>query len=298
MPASDIAPTPKNNLKNDNIRSSLYKNEESDDLAEEVSKEQVKKSCRIIGPFIPEDFLEKKGYKDENENENEEDISFPEKTGKIERIMGSERVESDEDEIGPSISDFLNISNVKEDKRKRAIEFEKIEEKRLNEIRETNNIKTNEKKRDDWMIVPPDASHLNIGAGVKARTFNTGKSARLGDFGVQDMNLWTESYEEKQKRLKQEAIGAKTPSYQANLEKEASNAILDTKKQKTCFENKRPSLYDMHVKTNKKMIDDPSKRMFDREKDVLNENYMNFEKRQKLMNFAKDLSRFSSGSYL
>ncbi|EMR11388.1 hypothetical protein PNEG_00412 [Pneumocystis murina B123] len=295
MILSDISLTSKNSSEKANINCTLDKNDESDNLTKKVLKEQSIKPYHIIGPLLPEDIPGEKEY--ENEDKNKGDISFFEKTGKISQILSSEEVESDEDEIGPRISDFLNFSNVKEGREQRVIEFKKIEEKRSDEISETS-IKTNEKKRDDWMIVPPDASYLNSRTSVKARTFNTGKSARLGEFGVQDMNLWTESYEEKQKRLKQETIGTKIPAYQVSTEKETSNTIFDIKKQKTSFENKRPSLYDMHLKKNKEMIDDPSKRMFDREKDVLNENCMNFEKRQKLMDFAKDLSRFSSGSYL
>ncbi|QSL64162.1 hypothetical protein MERGE_000317 [Pneumocystis wakefieldiae] len=279
MIASDTTLIPKNSLEGADIR---------------TLNEHLKKPY-IIGPLLPDDISEKNEY--ENKDGNKGDMGFPEKTGKTGQILSSEDVESDDDEIGPSVSDFLNFSNDHEKSEKRIIEFEKIKEKRSSEISKES-VKTNEKKRDDWMVVPPDASYLNSGTCVKARTFNTGKSARLGEFGARDMNSWTESYQEKQKQLKQEAIGSKIPAYQVNVEKERSETMSDTKKQKTSFENKRPSLYDMHLEKNKGMIDDPSKRMFDREKDFLSGNYMNFEKRQKLMDFAKDLSRFSSGSYL
>ncbi|KAG5518937.1 hypothetical protein PMAC_002468 [Pneumocystis sp. 'macacae'] len=241
------------------------------------------KSSYVIGPSFSE-FLREKRKENNIENKNRS-------------ALNSEQTETDNDEIGPRLSDFTDSVNYEKRKQKKALDFEEIEKKRLNHISE---IPTNqEKKRDDWMIIPPNCFDLNsrIGVNLKSRTFNTGKNAWLNDSGAQNTNLWTETYEDKQKRLKQEAIGTGESLYQNARLKGKSNTLLNTEKQKLISGIKRPSLYDIHLKASKESADDSSKRMFDREKDI-GENFMTFSKKLKIINLSKDMFQFSSGSYL
>ncbi|KTW26883.1 uncharacterized protein T551_03345 [Pneumocystis jirovecii RU7] len=270
--------------KNSTIDSSLFTND--------------KLSYCVTGPSFSEFSEEKK----ENNIQNREIENSNEMPNKSKRLIGPvldfKETENDDNEIGPHLSDFTDSVSYEEKKQKKAAEFEEIEKKRLNQISEIPII-SQEKKRDDWMIIPPSRSDLNsrIGISLKSRTFNTEKSARLNDFGVQDINLWTESYEDKQKRLKQEAMGIKKPMHQDAKSKKDLNTIFNTEKQKLNHGAKRPSLYDMHLKVSKESTDDPSKRMFDYEKDI-GENSLTFSKKLKIINLSKDMSRFSSGSYL
>lgn len=111
MIASDTTLIPKNSLEGADIRSTPYISEESHDLTGKALNEHLKKPY-IIGPLLPDDISEKNEY--ENKDGNKGDMGFPEKTGKTGQILSSEDVESDDDEIGPSVSDFLNFSVIKD----------------------------------------------------------------------------------------------------------------------------------------------------------------------------------------
>ncbi|KAG4302249.1 hypothetical protein PCANB_001491 [Pneumocystis canis] len=268
-------------------------NDKLEEFPDQNSKELLKnKPCCIIGPSFPEDFFEEK-----RENKLKYEENKHENQCLIGPKLNIEQIKS-KDEIGPNFSDFSNLY-FEDQKQKRIEEFEKVKQKLENQPSQESMI-NKEKKRDDWMIVPPSLSDLNSRStfNLKTRMFNTGKSTQLNDFSVQDINFWTESYEERQKRMIQEEMGIRMPSHGCNNLKEKNDLELNSEKEKKNTGRKCLSLYEMHLRTNRESIDDPSKRMFDREKDVLGENCMNFAKRQKIMNFSKDMSRFSSGTYL
>lgn len=71
-------------------------------------------------------------------------------------------------------------------------------------------------KRDDWMIAPPDGSDWSARADplkLQGRKFNTGKSARTpGTKGAKESVLWTETAEQKRKRLEDEVMGVQQPA--------------------------------------------------------------------------------------
>ena len=67
-------------------------------------------------------------------------------------------------------------------------------------------------KRDEWMIIPPTQDDLAARLDptkVRARKFNTGKSARIGGGSSTTgaNSMWTETVEEKRKRLTDEVLG-------------------------------------------------------------------------------------------
>lgn len=88
-------------------------------------------------------------------------------------------------------------------------------------------------QRDEWMMVPPKQDDLAARmdpSKVRARGFNTGKAARPAAAGGTD-TAWTETPEEKLKRLQDEAMGVDTKTapgsagfdakvYEKNKEKE------------------------------------------------------------------------------
>ena len=164
---------------------------------------------------------------------------------------------------------------------------------------------TTKAKRDDWMMVPPTAddlsSHLDP-TKLRARGFNTGKSARAPKGPAGLAAEWTENPEEKLKRLQNEAMGVKgsgaadfdAKEYARNKEREeqARNIKAHTKT------NRGPSLIEQHQKVQKIEDDDPSKRAFDREKDI-GGGMVNKVDRQEMLKKAGDFSsKFAGGNYL
>ncbi|KAJ9625893.1 hypothetical protein H2203_004660 [Taxawa tesnikishii (nom. ined.)] len=68
-------------------------------------------------------------------------------------------------------------------------------------------------KRDEWMMVPPKQDDLAARLDptkLRARGFNTGKGAKGPAGGGGDSAMWTETPEQKLKRLQNEAMGVKT----------------------------------------------------------------------------------------
>jgi len=72
-------------------------------------------------------------------------------------------------------------------------------------------------KREEWMLVPPkqdDWSSRVDPTKLKNRKFNTGKGAKgPAQKGGTDSALWTETPEEKRKRLEDEVMGVKRPAH-------------------------------------------------------------------------------------
>ena len=68
-------------------------------------------------------------------------------------------------------------------------------------------------KRDDWMMMPPKQDDLSRVDPLRPRAkgFATGKTARGTGSGA-DNTMWTESMEQKQKRLQDEVMGVERPS--------------------------------------------------------------------------------------
>ena len=161
-------------------------------------------------------------------------------------------------------------------------------------------------QRDDWMTMPPTQDDLAARMDptkMRARKFNTGKGAG----GTGGMNsAWTETPEQKLKRLQDEALGIAPP---AN-----SSAAATTESRRTKEEERRArkmrekidaargkSLVEQHQEkgTGKEKEDDPSKRAFDYEKDMAVSGTVNHKQRREMLSKSKGFSdRFSSGSFL
>ena len=72
-------------------------------------------------------------------------------------------------------------------------------------------------QREEWMLVPPkqdDWSSRVDPTKLKNRKFNTGKGAKgPAQKGGPESTLWTETPEEKRKRLEDEVMGVKKPAH-------------------------------------------------------------------------------------
>jgi hypothetical protein len=119
------------------------------------------------------------------------------------------------------------------------------------------------------------------------------------------MGVWTETPEQKRKRLENEVMGVSAP---ANSSIGAKPRLLDKESEATARKIQEhtekvrgKSLMDRHKDkgTGKEKEDDPSKRGFDYEKDMGAGLKIGHKQRRELLNNAKGFGgRFSGGSYL
>ncbi|KAF7547734.1 hypothetical protein G7Z17_g7518 [Cylindrodendrum hubeiense] len=161
-------------------------------------------------------------------------------------------------------------------------------------------------QRDEWMLAPPTASGYSERDPTRMRNRKfTSKPSSSGQSGVS--SIWTETPEEKLKRLQDSVLGredktqeAAAGSTQSKEEEERQRRIAAN------IEAQRgKSLYDEHQdqkeKAGKKVEeeDDPSKRAFDREKDMALGGKIGSAQRKELMTKAANFGgRFQKGSFL
>ncbi|KAH7155463.1 hypothetical protein B0J13DRAFT_545642 [Dactylonectria estremocensis] len=161
-------------------------------------------------------------------------------------------------------------------------------------------------ERDEWMLAPPTSSGYSERDPTRMRNRKfASKPASSGPSTVS--SIWTETPEEKLKRLQDSVLGR---------EDKTKEAAADTTKSKKEEERQRriaanieaqrgKSLYDEHQGRREKAgekveeEDDPSKRAFDREKDMALGGKIGTAQRKELMTKAANFGgRFSKGSFL
>jgi hypothetical protein len=160
-------------------------------------------------------------------------------------------------------------------------------------------------QRDDWMTMPPTQDDLAARMDptkMRARKFNTGKSASGGG-GMS--SAWTETPQQKLKRLQDEAMGIATPSNASAPTTESKRSREEERRARKMREKidaaRGKSLVEQHQEKSvgKEKEDDPSKRVFDYEKDMaVSGNLSHKEKRDMLAKSKGFSDRFSSGSFL
>lgn len=155
---------------------------------------------------------------------------------------------------------------------------------------------------------------------LKNRKFQSGKGAKApssGSSGIGD--TWTETPEQKRQRLEDEVLGRKKP---AQLQEEGDGDENTGARAKTREEDRRAEKrireYNEKVRggalmdegrwtgkktggtiSNREEEDDPSKRAFDREKDMKVGGAVGYAQKKELLNQAKNMGdRFARGSYL
>ncbi|EKG22001.1 hypothetical protein MPH_00592 [Macrophomina phaseolina MS6] len=141
---------------------------------------------------------------------------------------------------------------------------------------------------------------------LRARGFQTGKGARGPTSGGGDLGAWTETPEQKRKRLENEVMGVAAPGSggaggagDRDVRKQRDE---ETARRVRKLEEKRKgeSLYERHrEKVGEKEDDDPSKRAFDYSKDMAGGMRIDGTKRKEMIRKAGEFgSKFSGGSYL
>ncbi|KAK2811960.1 hypothetical protein FQN50_001667 [Emmonsiellopsis sp. PD_5] len=162
-------------------------------------------------------------------------------------------------------------------------------------------------KRDDWMLKPPEQDDWSSRVDptkIRNRKFNTGKSATTKPkSGQPGAGTWTETAEEKRKRLEAEVMGIQAPANSAaGLEGGSSeqDAAMAKRVREYNEKQRKTTLYSQHQSsTSKEEEDDPSARPFDKEKDIRGPTKVNHAQRRELLNRASDFNtRFSGGKFL
>lgn len=192
-------------------------------------------------------------------------------------------------------------------------ESQMIAEREETAVREAEASSKAAPKRDDWMLVPPSDSSWGDRVDptkLKNRKFQSGKGSKAPiekSGGISA--IWTETPKQKRKRLEDEVLGrtetalnSKSASAQPGAgrmskEEEATARRIQEYNEK----NRATSLYEAHSKKDgvKEKEDDPSKRGFDREKDMAIGGRMGHGEKREMLAKAKDFgSRFQKGKYL
>ncbi|ESZ93641.1 hypothetical protein SBOR_5946 [Sclerotinia borealis F-4128] len=170
-------------------------------------------------------------------------------------------------------------------------------------------------QRPDWMLAPPTSSDWTSKIDptkLKARKFAGGKGAKAPAEKTGVSAIWTETPEEKRQRVEDAVLGrqdyaASTSSGPARTKAESrADEETDKRIREYNAKNRGKSLYEAHAdgsvvggKGKKEEEDDPSKRAFDREKDMALGGRLGHAKKKELLNRAADFgSRFQKGSYL
>ncbi|KAF2096592.1 hypothetical protein NA57DRAFT_67277 [Rhizodiscina lignyota] len=160
--------------------------------------------------------------------------------------------------------------------------------------------------RDSWMLNPPQQDDLAARMDptkIRARKFNTGKGARGPTQGSKEIDsIWTETPEQKVKRLRDEMMGvskAKTGPEASRVANKKEDQETARRLREQSEKSRGESLFEQHKKMNKKEEDDPSKRAFDYQKDMAGGTKIGHAQRKEILNRAKDFeSKFSSGGFL
>ncbi|KAI0141549.1 hypothetical protein GGR57DRAFT_487416 [Xylariaceae sp. FL1272] len=187
-------------------------------------------------------------------------------------------------------------------------------------------------RRDDWMLAPPPSEGYRASdpSKLKARKFNSGPRASSGNSGGGELSsIWTETPEEKRKRLEAAVLGRETASTTNPSSSKSGSKPLTREEQEHAARiqsaisaSRGKSLYEEHQATrdanrgkNGEEIDksrsgakkawadeeddDPSKRAFDKEKDMKLGGRIGASQRRELVTKAADFGgRFSKGKFL
>ncbi|TLS28987.1 hypothetical protein PpBr36_00739 [Pyricularia pennisetigena] len=165
-------------------------------------------------------------------------------------------------------------------------------------------------KRDDWMIRPPPPTNKPDPTKIRAKGFATGRAATStagqnpGEIG----SMWTETVQERKDRiLSRRGPDASSSSAAATSNKNPGDDARDAAIRAYTSQTRGKSLYEEH-QANRKAgggartageEDDPSKRAFDREKDMAVGGRVTNAQMRDLRKQAADFGgRFSKGKYL
>ncbi|KAJ5740981.1 hypothetical protein N7493_000853 [Penicillium malachiteum] len=161
-----------------------------------------------------------------------------------------------------------------------------------------------ETQRDQWMLNPPEQSdwaNKIDPTQLRNRKFQTGKSARTTTSKNVDSS-WTETPEERMRRLGDEVMGIGNPSSNSDPSAKSRSSQAQSMEEKIKKFNDRAGKATRLEKPQaerEEAEDDPSARAFDREKDMGLVSKISSSQRRDMMNRASGYSsRFTKGDFL
>jgi hypothetical protein len=252
--------------------------DESSSPPSKIKAASIDKPRRVLGPALPPAPLDERPTKPAD-NLEEGDSS------------------SDDDDYGPLLPPAPGSATAKEAEAQAQTREEGAAEQE----------KSKKLQREEWMLAPPTDSSWSSRVDptkLKNRKFATGKSVKTPSEKAGISVIWTEMPEQKWQRLKDEVMGRKDPFTQPTgkkLRKDDAEAESTARRiQEYNEKNRGQSLMEQHKKAvPKEAEDDPSKRAFDKEKDMaLGGRIGHVEKKQMLKQAGDFGSRFERGSFL
>jgi hypothetical protein len=236
------------------------------------------KERRILGPAPPPAPLDERPSEPANKSEDESSSD-------------------DEDDYGPALPPAPGSAAAYEAEAKVLAAQEAASEQ----------AKTKKPQREEWMLLPPTDSDWSSRVDptkLKNRKFASGKGAKAPAEKSGISAIWTETPEQKRQRLEDEVMGRRDPSSASESKKprkdDAEAEATARRIQEYNDKNRSKSLYEEHKKAvPKEKEDDPSKRAFDKEKDMGLGGRIGHVQKQDMLKRAGDFgSRFEKGSYL
>ncbi|EMC94996.1 hypothetical protein BAUCODRAFT_34994 [Baudoinia panamericana UAMH 10762] len=259
------------------------KRQQADDLQDEAGakgNDESEKRPRVIGPAMPPASLDERPLEP--------------------AIEADADSEGDEDDFGPALP-TINTN-------KPALPTLDVGNAELNVAPTGYDGSSERTKRDEWMMMPPEQDGLAARMDPtkqRPRGFNTGKSAKGPDAAADDKSAWNETPEQRQKRLRDEVMGVSKAAPPASMTAARSTTSVredvESLRKKQDIEKARgPSLMNQHEQAKgNDADDDPSKRAFDREKDMRSGMRVGNAQRKQMLDKAAGFSaKFSGGSYL
>jgi len=280
-----------------------------------------------IGPHLPPSAEKRKRTDDEESSDSDDDVgpqlpppNQEESQAKRQRTIGpslppttvtkdsrqpdngSASDDDDDDDFGPSLPSKDNQGTTNDTtKQARNAAFPPI-----TAAPET------QSKRDEWMTLAPtsnDWSQRVDPTKLKNRKFNTGRSTSTPSSGTGSGDIWHETPDQKQARLKRQVLGIKDSQSHSTTTTTPTSSSSTTEpntetaqRLKEYNKNRGPSLYSAHQKNHDTADeDDLSSRAFDREKDMAVGGglQLNSTQRRDMLKKSADFnSRFSSAKYL
>ncbi|KAL8661613.1 MAG: hypothetical protein Q9202_005441 [Teloschistes flavicans] len=166
--------------------------------------------------------------------------------------------------------------------------------------------------REEWMLVPPSQESWTTRLDptkLRNRKFATGKAAAAKPSPSATETLWTESPQQKQKRLADEMMGVRQPAAAAQPAREEGEAEREERMEnerriREAVERERGgALYEGHGRkkgdAGREKEDDPSARAFDKEKDMGGGVKIGYKQRQEMLGRAREFGgRFAGGKFL
>ncbi|KAI9802176.1 MAG: hypothetical protein M1825_002896 [Sarcosagium campestre] len=270
----EVSPEDAEDARNGSRRSS------SSGISTSSTPDGAEKRRRILGPTLPPASLDERPEAPPDPADDSTDSSS-------------------DDGFGPTLPPKLGGKEEYEERRRQETLFAQAAEDEKN----------TKPQREEWMLLPPQQDDLSSRVDptkLRNRKFNSGKGAKAP---VQksggDNALWTETPEQKRRRLQDEVMGVTQPATQgpaerADLRNRESEQATARRIQEYNERNRNKSLYDEHKKTvPREKEDDPSKRAFDKEKDIGGGMKIGHSKRKELVTKAAEFGqKFSGGKFL